>query len=161
LEKPIYICHLSWNETRGKPTISHPRNLIVLGERAQATVIEIYMGGGDETYLTNAVTEIVTGEGALINHYKLQQESGNAYHIGSVDVRQTRDSQFRSLSISLGAFLARTEVNTILDAEGASCDLDGLFMVTGEQHVDNQTSIDHAKPHCTSTELYKGILSGQ
>lgn len=161
LTRPIYICHLSWSGVLGKPTVSHPRNLIVLGEAAQATVVEIYMGSGDESYFTNAVTEIVTEQGAVVDHYKLQHESGKASHIGSIDVRQDKDSNFRSLSISLGASLARTEVNTVLGAEGAECELNGLFMVTGRQHVDNQTSIDHSKPHCTSNELYKGILSGQ
>jgi len=161
VERPIFICHLSWNEKRGRPTVSHPRNLIVMGENAKATIVEIYMGGGDEVYFTNAVTEIVTAQGAIVDHYKLQQESGNAYHIGSIDVRQERDCRFDSLSISLGASLARTEVNAVLAAEGATCALNGLFMVTGRQHVDNQTSIDHAKPNGTSTELYKGILSGQ
>ncbi len=159
VKEPIYLCHYSW--TKGKPTVSFPRNLIVLEESAQATVVEISMGGGDETYLTNMVTEIVCGPNAVIDHYKLQHEGGNAFHLASTDFYQERESRVSSFSISLGAELSRGEVRTVLDAEGASCSLNGFYMVTGRQHVDNQTTIDHAKPHGTSDELYKGILSGQ
>jgi Fe-S cluster assembly protein SufD len=158
IESPIYLCHYSW--ASGRPTVSHPRNLIIAEEGSQATVVEIYMGGGEQSYFTNAVTEIIVGENSRIDHYKLQQESGKAYHISSTDVRQARQGRFSSLSISLGSALSRNEVKTVLDDEGAECELNGFFMVTGRQHVDNQTSIDHAKPHGTSNELYKGILDG-
>src|SRR5262249_35181577 len=121
---------------------------------------EVYVGAGKTAYLTNAVTEIAAGEGAVIDHYVVQQESGNAYHLRSLDIRQGASSNVTSLNISLGAGLARSESNTVLDAVGAECALNGLYMVTGKQHVDNQTSIDHAKPHGTSSELYKGILDG-
>ncbi len=159
IEKPIYLCHYSW--AVGRATVSHPRNLIIAEEGSGATIVEIYMGGGDETYFTNAVTEIFAGKNSVVDHYKLQQESGRATHIGSTDIHQDLQSNFSSFSISLGSNLSRNEVRTLLDAEGAECALNGLFMVTGEQHVDNQTSIDHAKPHGTSTELYKGILDGR
>lgn len=158
VEQPIYLCHYSW--ATGSATATHPRNLIIAEEGSQATIVEIYMGGGEQAYFTNAVTEIIVEENASVDHTKLQQESGKAYHISSVDVRQYRDSRFSSFSISLGSSLSRNEISTVLDAEGAECELDGFFMVTGRQHVDNQTSIDHAKPHGTSNELYKGILDG-
>ncbi len=161
LKRPLYVCHLSWNNETGHPIMSYPRNLIVLGEGSEAQVIEIYMGGGEEGYFTNAVTEVSLSPGSAIDHYRLQQESGKAYHIASVDVVQERDSRFSSNVISLGGALSRNEVRTVLDAEGTECVLNGLYMVTGRQHVDNQTLIDHAKPHGTSSELYKGILSGQ
>ncbi len=159
VEKPIYLCHFSWTE--GRATVSHPRNLVIAGDHSQATLVEIYLGGGDESYWTNAVTEVIAGKDSVIDHYRLQQESGNAYHIGSLDVHQDVRSRFNSMSISLGSALSRSDIRTVLDAEGAECVLNGLYMVTGRQHVDNQTSIDHAKPHGTSAELYKGILSGQ
>lgn len=158
-DKPIYLCHLSW--TSGLPTVTHPRNLIIAEEGSQATLVEIYAGGGDETYFTNAVTEIVAGEGSVMDHYKLQQEGGNATHIASTDVVQARDSRLQTFSALLGSSLCRNEVKTLLQDEGANCTLNGFYMVTGRQHVDNQTTIDHAKPHGTSAELYKGILGGQ
>jgi Fe-S cluster assembly protein SufD len=160
VERPIHVCHVSWMP-EDRPGVSHPRNLIIAEEGAQATLVEIYLGGGKSTYFTNAVTEIIAGPGAVIDHYQLQQESGNATHLRSMDVRQEMDSRVSSLSVSLGAGLARNEVRTVLGAEGAECVLNGLTMVTGRQHADNQTSIDHAKPHGTSSELYKGILGGR
>lgn len=159
IERPIFLCHFSWTE--GRATVSHPRNLIVAGDNSRATLVEIYLGGGDEPYFTNAVTEVVAGRDSVIDHTKIQQENGNAYHIASMDVHQDVRSRFNSMAISLGGALSRNEIRTVLDAEGAECALNGLYMVTGRQHVDNQTSIDHAKPHGTSSELYKGILSGQ
>ncbi len=159
VREPIYLCHLSWADSR--PMASHPRNLIIAEEGSQATIVEIYAGGGNETYLTNAVTEVIARPGALIDHYKIQQESGQSYHIASMDIQQDFQSRVSTLSVSLGASLARHEVRSSLNAEGAECTLNGLYMVTGRQHVDNQTSIEHLKPHGTSQELYKGILSGQ
>jgi Fe-S cluster assembly protein SufD len=162
VDRPIYLCHVSWTDGTGdKPTVSHPRNVVVAEEGAQATIVEVYVGAGKTSYLTNAVTEIVAGEGAVIDHYVLQQESGNAFHLRSLDIRQEASSNVSTFNVSLGAGLSRSESNTVLNAEGAECALNGLYMVTGRQHVDNQTSIDHAKPHGTSSELYKGILSGQ
>lgn len=163
VERPIYLCHLSWSVGGGggRPIVSHPRNLVVLGEDSRATLVEIYMGGGDQVYFTNAVTEIVAGPASVVDHYRLQQENGNAFHLASLDVRQERQSRVSSFSISLGAGLCRNEVRMSLEAEGVECVLNGLSMVTGRQHVDHQTSIDHAEPHGTSDELYKGILSGQ
>lgn len=159
IREPIYICHLSWTDSR--PMASHPHNIIVAEEGSQATIVEIYAGGGSETYLTNAVTEMIVRPGALVDHYKIQQESGRAYHVASMDIQQDFESQVSTLSVSLGSSLARHEVRSSLNAEGAACTLNGLYMVTGRQHVDNQTSIEHLKPHGTSQELYKGILSGQ
>src|SRR5581483_2980598 len=89
------------------------------------------------------------------------RESLTAYHVGTTQVYQPRDSVFVSFSITAGAQLARNELNVLLDAEGADCTLNGLYLVDGARHVDNHTSVDHAKPHGTSRELYKGILDGQ
>jgi len=135
---------------------SHPRNLIVAGRGAQATIVESYTGTG--RYFTNAVTEIVAGDGAVIDHTKLESESRDAYHVGLVHVHQDRASSVTSRSFAVGGALVRNETSAALTGEGASLVLDGLFVATGTQHVDNHTVIDHAKPHCESIELYKGIL---
>jgi len=157
VSQPIQLIFVSHGN--GKTIISHPRILVLAEAGAQATLIETYVGDG--LYFTNTVTEIITGEGAVLEHVKLQGESKAAFHIASTGVQQARDSQYTSHSISLGAALARHDLGTLLDAEGASVTLNGLYMANGTQHVDNQTNIDHAKPHCTSSELYKGILDGQ
>jgi len=135
---------------------SHPRNLIVVGANAQVAIVETYTGNG--AYFTNAVTEIVAGEGAVVDHYRLQCESRDAYHIGNVAIHQERGSAVTSRSIAIGGALARNEVSVALAGEGANIVLDGLFAGTGRQHLDNRTIIDHLKPHCESHELYKGVL---
>src|SRR3989338_231268 len=102
VEGPIYVCHLSWNNSAGRPTASHPRNLIVMGEGSSASVVEVYMGSGEEEYFTNAVTEGSLSQGRAVDDYRLQQESGKATDIASLDVHQGRDSRFSSQVISLG-----------------------------------------------------------
>ena len=135
---------------------SHPRNLIVVDRGAQATIVESYSGDG-RTF-TNAVTEIVAADGAVVDHTKLECESHDGYHVGLTHIHQERASSVTSRNISIGGALVRNETNAALTGEGASLVLDGLFVLTGTQHVDNHTVIDHVKPHCESLELYKGIL---
>jgi Fe-S cluster assembly protein SufD len=115
---------------------------------------------GTGRYFTNAVTEIVAGERAVVDHYKLQMESAPAYHVASMQVQLARDANFTSQSISLGGALTRNDITAVL-SEGTECTLNGFYLAGGTQHVDNHTAIDHAKPHGTSHELYKGILDGR
>jgi len=135
---------------------SHPRNLIVVGRDSQVTVVESFVGNGK--YFTNAVTEVVAGQGARVDHYKIERESDDAFHIGTIQIHQERASNVIARSVSLGGALVRNEVNVALAGEGAGLAMDGLFVLAGSQHVDNHTVIDHLKPHCDSLELYKGIL---
>jgi len=135
---------------------SHPRNVIVAGANSQIAVVETYVGTGN--YFTNAVTEIVAHDGAVVDHTKIECESLAAYHIGNLFIRQERAANVTSRTIALGAALARNETHVILGGEGASVTLDGLFVGTGTQHLDNRTVIDHVHPHCDSVELYKGVL---
>ncbi|MEK7341221.1 MAG: Fe-S cluster assembly protein SufD, partial [Candidatus Binatota bacterium] len=159
VKEPIQLLFIS---VAGKEaTVSHPRNLIVIGRGGQATVVESYCGVEEEIYFTNAVTEIVVGENGVGEHYKVQREGGKAFHIATLQARLERNSNFSSHSISLGGALVRNEVNAVLDGEGGECTLNGLYMVSGGQHVDNHTRIDHVKAHCNSRELYKGVLDGK
>jgi Fe-S cluster assembly protein SufD len=106
------------------------------------------------------VTEAVVEDGATLTHYKIQRESQRAYHVATVDVRQGRDSHFISFSFATGARLSRTNIYTVLEGPGCGATLNGLYMGSGEQHVDHQTRIEHAQPNCFSREVYKGILDG-
>ncbi len=159
IEEPILLLHISAGGA--KPVVSYPRNLIVLGEHSQASIVETYIGldgnSSVQPYFANAVTEIVEGEEAILDHYKLQMEAGNAFHIATIQAQVGRGGVFRSYAFNLGAALARTEINSVLE-EGSDCTLNGLYVTRGTQHVDSRTSIDHAQPHATSHELYKGIL---
>jgi Fe-S cluster assembly protein SufD len=156
IEEPIQLEFLTSGATR--PAVSHPRVLIAVGADAHCTIVESYVGGG--SYFTNAVTEIVAGDRAVVDHYKLQRDSLEAFHVATLQTQLGRSANFSTHNISLGAALARNDVGAVL-AEGAEATLNGLYIAGGSQHVDNHTVIDHAKPHGTSHELYKGILDGK
>jgi len=156
VEEPLYILYISMDS--GESFVTHPRNLYIIEANAQVKIIESYVGFGQEKYFTNPVSEIVLAENAIVDHYKIQRENKSAYHIAVTQVNQKKDSNYTSNSFSYGSALARNDISTVLDGEGAECTLNGLYMANGKQHVDNHTLIDHAKPHCNSHELYKGIL---
>jgi Fe-S cluster assembly protein SufD len=156
IEQPIEIIYLS---SAIKPSISHPRTLLVVGKNAQATMIERYVGAG--AYFSNVVTEIALAEHAVLDHVKLQQESLQAYHVATTQVVQAARSTFTTHYLSLGGGLVRNEVRVRFDGEHAEATVNGLYLADGKQHIDNFTVIDHAKPHCASHETYKGILNGR
>jgi Fe-S cluster assembly protein SufD len=156
IDDPIHLLYFS--TVNGAPSVSHPRNLIVAGTGSQAKIVESYVGLDGEVYFTNAVTEVVAEEGAVIDHYKLQRESHKAFHMATLKFHQGRNATVANHSISLGGGLVRNDINTVMDGDGGECTLNGLYVVRGDQHVDHHTVIDHAKPHCNSRELYKGIL---
>ena len=155
IEEPIEItCEAS--EQPGRVAV-HPRTLILVGADAHCTIVETYKGQG--AYFTNAVTEIVAGDASVVDHYKVQLEGREAFHVATMQATLGRSANFSSHSISLGGALVRNDANATL-SEGTEATLNGLYLVNGTQHVDNHTVIDHAKPHGTSHEVYKGILDG-
>lgn len=158
IEEPIELVIQSG--ANGQPTATHPRILIVAEPDSQATIVETYTGQGGGAYFTNPVTELIAGDHAVIDHYKLQTESDRAFHVSTLQIQLGRDANFRSHSISFGGALVRNDVNAVL-SQGSECTLNGLYLVGGEQHIDNHTAIDHAQPHAASHELYKGILEGR
>jgi Fe-S cluster assembly protein SufD len=159
LNEPIHLLYVSTGS--GTPTVSHPRNLIIVDDESQAMIVESYVGLGRDVYFTNAVTEIVGGRNAVIDYYRFERESEGAFHIATVQARLDRSSSFTSHAIDLGGALVRNDLNAMLAAEGVECILNGFYMTKGQQHVDNHTRIDHVKPHCNSRELYKGVLDGR
>ncbi len=159
LDRPIHLIFVANKQQAA--FISHPRNLLVLGNNARATVIESYIGLDEAEYCTNTVTEIVTGEGAQLEHYKLQQESIHGFHVGYTHAHCHRDSRLQSHSISLGGALVRNDIDVILAGRGAHVGLNGLYMAGGEQHIDNHTRVDHSMPDTSSEENYRGVLDGK
>jgi len=156
IQEPIHLLFLS---TAAEEAVAvHPRNLILVEGNSQVTIVESYIGLHQGVYFTNSVTEIVAAENTVVDHYKLHQESKKAFHIATLQVYQDRSSNVRTFNATLGGELTRNEVNVVLDGEGAECHLDGLYLISGTQHVDNHTRLEHAKPHCDSREIYKGIL---
>ena len=143
------------------PAVSHPRVLVVLGRNSQARVVETFAAIGPARGFTNAVTEIVVGDGAVLEHYRLQRESLSAFHIGHTQLQLGRSSSSSSHAMAFGGLIARHDIIAVLGDEGADCTLNGLYLADGSQVIDNHTEIDHAMPHGTSHELYKGILAGR
>jgi len=159
-EKPIHLIFISLPSVDN--LLIQPRNLIVLEKGSRATLIETYISFSERPYFTNAVTEVVVGEAASLNHLKIQRESSQgAGHVAGIEARVEKLGRYNSFSLSLGARLDRENLNVLLAAEGAECSLDGLYLVSHGRHVDHHTVIDHQRPLGTSRQLYKGILTGK
>lgn len=139
---------------------SYPRTLIVAGANSQLSVVESF-AGTETTYVTNAITEVLSAEGAHVDHYKVNRESLQAHHVSSTHLLLARASVFSTHNISLGGRLTRNDINATLDGEGIECTVNGLYLADGDRLVDTHTAIDHAKPHCHSYEIYKGVLDGR
>ena len=141
-----------------EPVLTHPRTLIIVERVAKVEVVESYAGAAGAVYWTNAVTDIVVGAGARAEVYRVQRESEGAFHVAATQTRQGRDSVVRVHALVFGAALARHDIATVLDGEGASCLLNGLYLAHGAQHIDHHTVIDHAQPHAESHEYFNGVL---
>lgn len=157
VEAPIYLLFIS--TAKDKATVSHPRVLVLAEDGSQVTLVETYAGIGHGAYLTNAVTEIAAGDNAVVDHYKLELETPEAFHIGVMQMTQGRASNVSSHAISLGGRLVRNEARARLAGEGCESTVNGLYLLGDNQHVDNHTLLEHAEPNCSSHERYKGILT--
>lgn len=160
VETPVHLLFIS--DGRQRHGFSSPRLLIVGQRDSSATVIESYVSTGeDDNYFTNAVAEIVLEDGAQLTHYKVQREGMDAFHVATTEATLGRSSVYKSTAVTLGARLSRYDINVAFDQVGAECWVDGLYIVTTGQHTDTHSLIDHRQPHCTSHQLYKGILDGK
>jgi len=152
--------HLLFYVTAGTaPTAVFPRVLVEVGENAQVTIVETYSGAEDARYLVAPVTEIVAGAGAVVDHYKLQRDALEAFHLGLLHVESGRAATVSTHTFSLGAAIARHDVEGALVGEGSETTLNGLYLVRGRQLADYHMRVDHAAPHTTSHELFKGVLN--
>lgn len=156
LDGPLQITFVAKAPNRA----NFPRLLVVAEENSSATLIESFVSSDGITYFTNAIAEIVLKDGAQLEHYRLQRESNNAYHVSTTSAELGRASRYDTTSINLGAQLARHDISVVMDHEGAETSVDGLYMAGSNQHTDTHSVIDHKQPHCTSHQLYKGILDG-
>lgn len=159
VDVPIHILHVTDANAAGAAI--HPRLLVVAEPLAQVMLVEQYVGLGAVSYLTNAVAEIVVGNGARVDHYKVQNESTEAFHVGTAQVTQGRDSIYHSFSYAAGAALSRTNIYTKLADTNSEARLNGLYLLDGAQHGDHQTFVEHLAEACASRELYCGVLDGQ
>ncbi|CCW34433.1 Iron-regulated ABC transporter permease protein SufD [Chthonomonas calidirosea] len=158
LEKPIYLLFISAGTEEA--IMSTPRVLVVAEEASEASVIECYAGASDKAYFTNSVTEIVAAPGSILDHYRVNLEGASAFHVSYTHAEIHREASFTSHSLTLGGRWVRNEVYAKLQGEKGYCLLNGLYLGTEQQIIDNHTTIDHAAPACESHEFYKGILDG-
>jgi len=138
--------------------VSHTRNLIVAEANTQCTIVERHIGTHGTVYLNNVITEIVAGDNAHIDHYKIQQESNDAFHMGGVFINQAKSSQVKNHNIALSGLVTRNDIQTNLLGQGAHMEMNGLVVGQGRQHIDNHTQVNHVVPNCTSDEYYKTVL---
>lgn len=158
-DKPVHLLFVGASEQAG--ATSFPRALILAPKGAELKVIESHVSLADEPRFTNAVTELVLGPNARVEHCKIQQDSERAFHVSAVQAVLAQDSRWTSHAIALGARIARNQVQALFDAQGAEAILNGLYLCRGEQLIDHHTVVDHAQPHCESHEFYHGILAGR
>ncbi len=156
IEIPIHIIHIS---SASANTIINPRNLIVIEENAQATIVESFVTVDSKAKtFNNALTEIVVEANAIVDHYQIQDENEFGYLLNTTQIIQKKSSVFTTHTFTLSGSFVRNNLNIVLDAERIETHLNGLYLTNGNQIVDNHTLVDHRKPNCNSNELYKGII---
>ncbi|HEY7741484.1 MAG TPA: Fe-S cluster assembly protein SufD [Burkholderiales bacterium] len=153
---PVQILYLSTRQEAA----AYPRCLAVVEAGAECTLIEDYASLGEAIYFSDAVTEIVAGEGARVRHVRVQREAGGAFHIGQCAVAVAKDAQYESCSVALGARISRLDLNVVQQGEGADVRMDGLALISGRQLADTHTLMDHARPHGRCRQLHKCIVGG-
>ena len=159
IEAPIYFLFISIPTQH--PEMTNPRNLIVAEDATEASIVEDYVSLGSGVSFSNAVTELVAGEDAVISHYLLEREDRQAFNVSTLRTQQARSSNVSSHSVLLGGGLVRNNVHPVLGGEGGECLINGLFIGNGSQHMDNYMLVEHASPHCSSRQFYNGILDGR
>jgi Fe-S cluster assembly protein SufD len=159
LSQPIHLVFVSTGD--GAPRASFPRVFVEVGPGSRALVIQDHVTLGAGPRFTDVVAEVSVGENASLELVLLQRESEASWQISNLQAELARDARFAARTLTLGGALVRNDLGVRLAGAGAECDLDGLFLGAGSRLVDNHTLVDHAVPHCTSRELYKGILGGR
>jgi Fe-S cluster assembly protein SufD len=160
-KQPIYLLFVS--AAHDFPFLSHPRNLIVAEENSQATIIEDYvsLGGDSAAAFCNTVTELVAGDHSVISHYRIERESTQAFNVSTLRIEQGRTADVASHSVLVGGALVRNNVHPVLAGEGGECLINGLFIGSDRQHLDNYMLVEHVSPRCSSRQFYNGILDGR
>lgn len=161
LDKPVHFLFATSAGVNSQPVMAHARALVLAEAGAQVQIVEEHVSLGAGAHLSTSVTEILAGENSDVTHLLLERENPAAYHVAKLQVSQERDSRFQGHSVSYGGAIVRNDVCVRLEEEGASCALNGLYFLSGAQHLDNHTMIEHQAPHGTSRELYKGVLDGR
>jgi Fe-S cluster assembly protein SufD len=158
IEHPVHLLYVSAGA--GEQIMTHPRTLVVAEEHSHASVVEDYVSIGEEAAFSNAVTELVAGEGAVVSHFLVERENLAAFNISTLRIEQARAANVSSHSLLLGGGIVRNNVHPVLAGEGTECLINGLFVGAGKQHLDNYMMVEHARPQGSSRQFYNGILAG-
>jgi Fe-S cluster assembly protein SufD len=159
IDRPVHLLYVSAGSCR--EIMTHPRTVIVAEEQSQGSVVEDYVSIGGESAFSNAVTELVAGDGAVVSHYLIERENLASFNVSTLRIEQARSANVSSHSILLGGGLVRNNVHPVLAGEGAECLINGLFVGAGRQHLDNYMMVEHAQPQGASRQFYNGILAGE
>jgi Fe-S cluster assembly protein SufD len=159
VKAPVHLLFVA--SAQDVPTLAFPRILVRAGAGSEVTIVETWVGRGGPSRLTSTVGEVLVGENASVRRFKLQDEPETAFHVSSFVARPERNARFHDFSVSLGAALSRHDIDVDFAGEGGEATLEGILFADGDRTSDTHTRIDHARPHCTSRELYKGIVGGR
>lgn len=155
MDKPIQIINVLLSEE--ELMVQH-RNLFIIEQNSQAKIVVCDHTLSPSKFLTNSVSEIFVGENANFYFFKVQNEHNDSVQLSHTYIHQERASKVESSTITLHGGLVRNNINIKLDGEGCENRTDGLFFTDKNQHVDNFVFVEHAKPNCNSSQLFKGIL---
>ena len=159
VEQPIHI--VSIGQADEEPVAFHLRSHFEIGAGASVDIIESHVGRSDDTYFSNSVSEISVDKEARLGHYRLQDESRRAFNIGLTNLELAQGAIYNGFGLQIGATLARNEVRARLGGEGIECRINGAYLASGSQHIDNTTFVDHAEAGSTSRQVFKGVLDDQ
>lgn len=159
IENPVYLYHIS--DARENHILSQPRNLFYVEESAKLQLAETYKTIGSMDSFTNEVFEVVVNSNAIVEYYKIQNDSSNASQVGTTHIRQIGKSFVHTVIVTLDGGMIRNNTNIIMEAAGNEAHMYGLYLLKGNTHVDNHTLVDNKMPNCFSNEFYKGVMDGR
>jgi len=159
IKKPIIIYYILNN--KNKDILNYIRTFIIIGESSQITIIDYLYNIEKKENFLNIISEIILLKNSNLNYYKIQNKINNLNKIGYVQFYQSKNSQLNTYIFTLNGNVIKNNINIKLDAENCKTNIYGLYIINSNQHVDNQTVVDHIKPNSISREYYKGILNDQ
>jgi len=159
IEQPVLIIHIA--DSSATNVLQQPRSLIVVDQNASAKIIELFITTGSNASFTNCVNEIVVADDASFEHYRVQEEAGEAYHNNYTIIHQGKNTNTNQVTLTLDGKLVRNNLHFYMNGQHSNSTLYGLYIPDGTNHVDNHSRVDHAVPNCISDEKYKGVLKGK
>ena len=157
LEKPVYIVHIN---DKANAKVTNARLLLVLESGAEAQVVEHFFSTDDQDRgWINAVTECSVGANASLRHHRINLESEQALHTGAVHVALAESARFNGFTVANGSRLKRIDYHIKHLGSGSDLQLNGIYLPRHQQRVDYHTCVEHVVPHCTTNEVFRGVIS--